>query len=820
MTHSRSRLSSTAEARATPRYARPQHAEAPTPKFGAAWAALLYLLCTLALMYPALSGGFLVSPISDQYSGYAYREFAASMLRHTGSFPLWNPYILGGIPYVAGMHGDIFYPTFLLRMIMPTDVAMTWEFGIHLFLAGMFTYVFLRAWGFRFYPALVGGVGYMLSGQVASLVAPGHDGKMYVSALTPLILWAILRGMRDGKRWAWGVLAIATGLCILSPQLQLTYDAGLLAGAFTLWLAFRKGPEALERRAALTRLAFAAVAAIVGLAIGAIQFLPFFEYIPYAARGTARGWEYATSFSMAPQQLIDMYLPQFIGILDNYWGSNPLKFDSDYIGAGLLVLVGAAFGTKTRRGFFWFWVISAIVALLVSWGGHTPFYHLWYQLPMVKVLRAPSMIYFIVSLAAACLAAIGMERILSGEIGTRYIVGWGIAAVVIVVLASVGVFQAIATALAIPERQDAVAANAGNIVIGAWRSTLFVALTLGALWLLATRRIGPAVAGWALAVIVAVDLWSVDRIYFMFSPPASKLYASNPAIEYLQRLPEPGRVISLALSQEVQRDPALSGDALMIQHVRTTTGHQGNELQSWVELAGAKSPAVDVRRILSPEFRRLTNTRFLYTNAELPTEIPQLPGVIFTKRVGPVQDAVGNAVFLYELNGDAPAAWVAPVIVKAGREPTLATVLDPRFDPRRAAIFDSTAAIPGVQITALPEPVAVTPRITRYEPGRISLTLDQPAPEGSALIVSENYYPGWNATVDGKAAPIGRADYTLIGVALPTGGRQVELAFHEAPYENGKVLTLFALGLSVLVIVAGLIADGRRYGGEEGPAGA
>jgi hypothetical protein len=181
---------------------------------------------------------------------------------------------------------------------------------------------------------------------------------------------------------------------------------------------------------------------------------------------------------------------------------------------------------------------------------------------------------------------------------------------------------------------------------------------------------------------------------------------------------------------------------------------------------------------------------------------------------------VGNTVFLYELNGDAPAAWVAPVIVKAGREPTLATVLDPRFDPRRAAIFDSTAAVPGVQITALPEPVAVTPRITRYEPGRISLTLDQPAPEGSALIVSENYYPGWNATVDGKAAPIGRADYTLIGVALPTGGRQVELAFHEAPYENGKVLTLFALGLSVLVIVAGLIADGRRYGGEEGPAGA
>jgi len=99
------------------------------------------------------------------------------------------------------------------------------------------------------------------------------------------------------------------------------------------------------------------------------------------------------------------------------------------------------------------------------------------------------------------------------------------------------------------------------------------------------------------------------------------------------------------------------------------------------------------------------------------------------------------------------------------------------------------------------------------------VTLDAPAPQGSALVVSENYYPGWSATVDGKAAPIGRADYTLIGIALPTGGREVELSFHEAPYENGKVLTLFALGLSALVIVAGLVADGRRGGKEEeGPA--
>ena len=61
------------------------------------------------------------------------------MLRAGQGFPLWNPYLMGGMPYVAAMHGDIFYPTFLLRLLLPTDVAMTWGFVLHLMLAGVFT---------------------------------------------------------------------------------------------------------------------------------------------------------------------------------------------------------------------------------------------------------------------------------------------------------------------------------------------------------------------------------------------------------------------------------------------------------------------------------------------------------------------------------------------------------------------------------------------------------------------------------------------------------------------------------------------------------
>src|SRR5688572_3614040 len=75
------------------------------------WAALTYAVLTLSLAWPALAGKFLVGGNSDQYiAGYAFREFAASTLRSTGEFPLWNPYLFGGMPFVAAMHGDIFYP--------------------------------------------------------------------------------------------------------------------------------------------------------------------------------------------------------------------------------------------------------------------------------------------------------------------------------------------------------------------------------------------------------------------------------------------------------------------------------------------------------------------------------------------------------------------------------------------------------------------------------------------------------------------------------------------------------------------------------------
>ena len=780
------------------------------PRFALGWAALVYALGTLSLGYPALVGKFLVNPHSDQYiAGYAFREFAATMLRTTGHFPLWNPYLFGGLPYVAAMHGDIFYPTFLLRMIMPTDVAMTWGFIIHIFLAGLLTYVFLRDLGYGFFGALVGGLAYMMSGQIASSVSPGHDGKLFVSALFPLALLLLRRGIREGKDWSWGAFALVVGLCVISPHPQLLQYMLLASGAYASFLGFATlDGVRLPRGVAIRRLAFALGAVVVGLAIGAVQYLPVREYVKWSPRaGGLPDYRAATSYAWPPEELLNAYLPQFSGMLDNYWGRNGIHLHSDYVGVVVLILAGAAFlGLRAdpRRKQIIFWSVALLVSVLWSLGSATPFYHIPYEIiPGTKYFRAPATIFFVGTLAIALLACVGTERFLQLRVSRKYLVGWLIFGGVIALLASVGALSSIAETFADPRLADRVEANSAALFLGAWRSFAFVILVFGLWYAFRSGRISAQAAAWALVVLTAVDLWTVERIYWMFSPPAKVIYASDSIVESLKADPQPARVFAFPVRDTPQPDVFLSGDALMTHRIRQVLGYHGNQIGRFNELVGLTSQD---NRIFSPNVLALTNTKYLLTN------IPELPFIGNTAVVkGPVINASGDTVYLYRLNADNPYSWVTPVAVKAPDDQVLATVLNSRFDVRRAALFDTSAQVAATQgIQSLPAPLALTTSVQHYEPGHVQIALSAPAPAGSSLIVSENFYPGWIATVDGKPARTGRADYTLIGVELPQGGRNVDLLFTSPAYQRGKTITWIAILIGILMLGAGTWRDRRR----------
>ena len=90
------------------------------------------------------------------------------------------------------------------------------------------------------------------------------------------------------------------------------------------------------------------------------------------------------------------------------------------------------------------------------------------------------------------------------------------------------------------------------------------------------------------------------------------------------------------------------------------------------------------------------------------------------------------------------------------------------------------------------------------------ITLQGAAPKPTYLLVGENWYPDWHATIDGKAAPILRADNTLLSVVLPPGAREVRFHFASSSYPRGKLVTAAAVLISLALLAAPLWTRRRR----------
>jgi hypothetical protein len=568
---------------------------------------------------------------------------------------------------------------------------------------------------------------------------------------------------------------------------------------------------------------------IIGGTIGAVQYLPVREYVDWSPRAGGAGWAHAISYSMPTEELLNAFVPEFSGILDRYWGRNSIHLHSEYPGVVVLVLASAGmFAATARRSFRWFWIGTFVISLLWALGGSTPFYRIVYALvPGTKFFRAPSTMMYVTMFSLAVLAALGTERIAraASTVPRRFFYLWAAAIAAIAALMAMGLPTAVANSIAnamsaagyppnvVSGKIDLAEGNQTSVIFGSLRSIAFVLLALSVIWATSRARISARAAAIALGVVVVLDLWIVERQYWRFSPPARELFASDPALDAIRAAAQPGRVTAVDFTNtSAIRDPAFQGAAWMTHRVRAIAGYHGNELGRYRQILREASRLGEDG--LNQAFMRHANLQYLYTtlpDSLVPLIGPQL-GITgqFTKVVGPVQNAAGSTIYLYRVPGENPAAWVASAMARASDEEAMATVLNAAYDPRTFAIVDPDANVPAVTLTALPRPAGVTASITRYEPREINVQLDTSVATGMALVVSENYFPGWRASVSGQDVPVFRANYNLIGVVLPAGAREVQLRFTDPAYQTGKTVTLIALGLAVAVLIAGLLFDRRR----------
>jgi hypothetical protein len=778
--------------------------------FFALWIAILSL--------PMLAGRWLAtSPWSDQYAaGYAFRTWGAEQLRRTGHVPLWNPEMFGGLPFVAALHGDIFYPTSWLRLFFSMPAVMDLGFVIHYVAAGLFTYLLLRRLSVPWIGALIGGLGYQLSGLIASYPLPGHDGKLFVSTMLPLAMLALVLALRE-RRWSgYALLALSVGLALLSPHFQTTYYLLIAAGLFALYLTFGEATdEPLGPR--VGRLALALAAVLLGFGVSAIQVLPFYDYLPFSPRAAGyRGFEGATSYAIPWVHVPEFFLKRFTGLKETYWGPNGLKLHSEYLGLPVIALAALGVGAAGRRRLVWWLGGIGLLFLLISLGASTPFYAVWWTvMPYVKQTRAPGMAFYVVALVVAMLAALGAARLEKKE-GARHVRVWWIVAAVALVLAVIGAFGAMAmsaarTVQATLGGQSIAAAQAGQSAIrwGAATSAVALALTAGIAVLWLRGRIPVLALATTLALVVGTDLWLNARAYWAYSPEPPALFGPDAITQRIKATAPPYRVLDLAATLGSGLY-GVGGVGLMAFDIPQVLGHHSFELNAYDELLGGQGQWRFVGRY--PPLWDLLGVRYVIW----PGEGQDLAkDSVFMSRfhrvLHDVPTSAGIQADLFERNETVPYARVVPAAAKVPEELLVQTVMNPRLDYARLVLLPQDAPVVTPPLESLPPAMTSRATVGDWKPGAMTVRLD-PAPEHDAwLLVSENWYPDWHATVDGRAAQVLRGDKTFITVPVPRGARVVQVWFASRAYAAGMGITLASLALIAVLFALPLVL--KRRGG-------
>ncbi len=463
-------------------------------------------------------------------AGLFFRGLLVDFVMEFGELPRWNPYILGGLPFLDATHGDTFFPSSLLQFVMPVYRALGHKLLLHIFLAGAFMAFYLRTLTLRPTAVAIGSLTYMLSPILVSYLFAGQDGKMYVTSLAPLVLGTLERAMRTGEARTFLGLGVTIGVTILSAQIQMAYHLMWFVGALWLLRVFRGPAGGGEPPPRAKTIALFVTAVGLGVLIAAIQLVPAVAYVKHPAefsvRSTRTEYEHATSWCLHPEELASMIVPDFCDAPRGYWGRNPFKYNSDY--AGVLTLLLAVLALIRRRDSTRLFLAGlAIFAILYSLGQYTPVHRLFYAVvPQVKLFRAPPLVMFAAAFGLSALAALAVDDLVGAaetrrakpELGgAGRILPWGLGvagAIAVAGLAGGGVASfwndLVYPDIADGQRQIQLASlpafRDGALVIAGILAAGTVVVHARARGSLPTN-----VFTWALAVLIVVDLWRVDK---------------------------------------------------------------------------------------------------------------------------------------------------------------------------------------------------------------------------------------------------------------------------------------------------------------------
>jgi len=745
-----------------------------------------------------------------------WRTLAAHHLR-AGRVPLWNPHTFCGMPFAANGQSALFYPpNWFFFLLWPVPRAFGWSALFHLWLAGLFTWAYLRTLRLRPPSCAAGAVTFMFCGFLVTWLE--LPTLVNVATWLPAIFLGLERARQEGRaRWAvFG--GSAFGLAALAGHLQIFVYVALATLAYS---AFRL----------LTRRHVGHWFLVLGLGglLASVQLLPSLELARFSHRRvdpSPEGYQAYLARALPVSNLITFFLPDFFGrpTRGDYWGFgqpavgvrriSPGDYSEFCVYVGLLPLLFAGYAMLFRRETVsHFFTGLAWIAFLLACGtvSNKLFY---FYVPGFASSGGPCRIILLTMFALAVLTALGLETLHPGPPAPtsalespagRLKRGAVVVGLLLLIFGGCwwytwDIVRAVADTspdlIPIAQAQAQVRAQLP-------RGLLFFAL--GAVALLLSpraRRLPPSLAAalpWFPALVILADLFTFGHRFNPTSTPA-EIYPPIPVGTAFQPPPDYARVLPLrprwSLVPELAPNPILPPNSALMLGLYDVQGYDSLYLPRYKEFLQPGEAALN----LDPSPPENGNLIFV---ANFRAPLIDLLGVRFVLSRDRLSDpdlrlVEDGAVKIYENTRARPRAFVASQVEAVVDDKELLRRLSsPDFEPEKVVLLEAAGgrrpAAGGRGQEAGGRRPAPAVRLERYEPNRVELVLTQPT-EGSAwMVLTDVYFPGWRAYVGDQAVPVQRADYLFRAALLPAGADQLTFVFEPMSFRLGLFLTLLGL---------------------------
>jgi len=385
---------------------------------------IFLLLIIISITFYELLSGQKVLASADTLSPLAIKEGISRSLENGSMYPLWIPWIFGGLPSIHSLLNISinYYPHKILTLFIYTlGMPWIWNFLIHNIFGAMGMYKFLKYLNINKFASFIVSASFMIMPYMIVMTVHGHGSQVMTACYIPWIMLYLFKIIDRFNLLNFSLLSLLIGLQLQRGHIQIAYYTWMMIGLYVLIniiYSIYIEKKVLFQIGKKYFLIFSSL--ISGVLLSFNLYYPVLNYSQYSNRGMNQGGigiEKATQWSFSLKESLTFYLPSSLGFGGETYrtiGNMPFTDYPNYL--GIILLIFAFFGltkVKIKNIYKIFFILVLVFSFLLSLGENfIGFYNIFYNyLPFFNKFRAPVYILIIFNFSLYVFSAYGIEYI-------------------------------------------------------------------------------------------------------------------------------------------------------------------------------------------------------------------------------------------------------------------------------------------------------------------------------------------------------------------------------------------------------------------------